>query len=218
MTATISTTVTPRLRGVSHQLAFFVALGAGVALVATAATGRRAAAAAVYAISLALMFGVSATYHRRARSPAARAFWRRADHAAIAVCIAGTYTPICLIAVRGSAGAWLAALVWAGAALAVLRATLWVRAPRGVAAAIYVALGWAGIAYLPEVRAALAPAPLALVGLGGVFYTTGALIYALRRPDPVPDVFGYHEVFHALVIAGAAAHFAAIALVVAGAA
>jgi hemolysin III len=210
----MTTTTKPAFRGVSHQHAFFAALGAGAVLVATATSARAAVAAAIYALSLAAMFGASATYHRLARSPGARRWCQRVDHAAIAIAIAGTYTPICALALDGRAGARLAALVWTGAALGAVRAIAWTRAPRAITAAVYLGLGWALLAYLPEVRAALAPAPLALIAAGGALYTAGALVYATRRPDPRPSVFGYHEVFHAFVCAGAALHFAAIVLIV----
>jgi hemolysin III len=207
-------TDTPVLRGVSHQLAFLCAAGAGAVLVATSRTAHAALATAIYAVSLVAMFGVSATYHRLARSPRARAFWQRADHATIFLFIAGTYTPICLLAVGGSVGARLLALVWTGAAAGALQAILWPRAPRAVTAGLYVVLGWALLAYWSSVAAALGAAPRALLVVGGALYTLGALVYALRRPDPSPRIFGYHEVFHVLVIAASVCHFAAVILLV----
>lgn len=209
---------TPTLRGVSHQFAFFAALGAGAVLVATAASPRVAAAAAIYAVGLAAMFGASATYHRLARSPVARRRWQRVDHAMIFVGIAATYTPICAIALGGPSGTRLAAMVWGGAALGVARAVAWPRAPRFLVAGLYLALGWAAIGYLPEVRAAVSPVALAGIAIGGALYTAGAIVYALKRPDPWPRVFGYHEVFHALTIGGALCHFAAIVQIVRAAA
>ncbi|HTJ42809.1 MAG TPA: hemolysin III family protein [Kofleriaceae bacterium] len=200
----------PTYRGVSHQFAFFVALGAGAALIATARTPWPLA---IYVLGLAAMFGASATYHRLARSPAARRVWRRVDHSMIFVAIAATYTPICAIALRGPSGTRLAMLVWGGAALGIARAIAWTRAPRAITAALYVALGWALIAYLPEVRAALPLSAAILIAIGGLLYTCGAIVYALRRPDPRPAVFGYHEVFHAFVVAAAACHFAAIVVI-----
>lgn len=200
----------PRLRGVSHQFAFFLALGAGAVLTASARTPTAAAAAAIYAATLATMLGTSAIYHRVRWAPRARAIWRRLDHAAIFLFIAGTYTPVAVLALGGGSGARLLALVWLGAGLGVVRAVLWPRAPRAVAAALYVALGWLLVAYWHEVRGALPPAPRALILVGGALYTIGALTYALRRPDPLPRVFGYHEVFHALVVIACACHFAAV--------
>lgn len=204
----------PRLRGVSHHFAFFAALGAGVVLVAMSASARAAGASAVYAVTLAAMFGVSATYHRVNWRPAARRLWRRADHSAIFLVIAGTYTPVCLLAIGGDLGLRLLALVWIGAGLGALQSMLWPHAPRLVTVTLYCTLGWLIVAYLGEVRAALGAAPLSLLLAGGVMYTAGALVYALERPDPSPAVFGYHEIFHVLVIAASICHFAAIAIVV----
>jgi len=204
----------PLLRGVSHQFAGFCAAGAGLVLVAMSQTAHAALAVAVYALSLVAMFGISAAYHRGRWGPRARAFWQRADHSTIFVFIAGTYTPICLLAVGGAAGARLLALVWVGAALGVAQALWWTRAPRALTAGLYVALGWALVAYWGDVSAALGTASSVLLVVGGCLYTVGAAVYALRRPDPVPRVFGYHEVFHALVIAASVCHFAAVLLLV----
>jgi hemolysin III len=200
----------PTLRGVSHQFAFFAALGAGAVLTATAGSARAAVAVAIYAGSLAAMFGISATYHRLARRPRARAIWQRADHAAIFLFIAGTYTPITVLALRTPVGSRLLAMVWGGAALGVIQSLVWPRAPRAIAAALYVALGWSIVACWSDVATAVAPSSLVLLIVGGALYTAGALTYALRRPDPAPRVFGYHEVFHALVIAACVCHFAAV--------
>lgn len=202
----------PSLRGASHRLAFFAAPVAGVALLAVAAThGTRALlACATYVATLIALFGISSGYHRSKGRPKVIARWRRADHSTIFLMIAGTYTPLCLLGVTGAAGVQMLILIWAGALLGVLRATLWTYAPRGISAVLYVALGWLMVAYLGEVRAGIGDALLAVVLLGGVFYTLGAIIYALRRPDPAPLVFGYHEIFHLLVIAAAACHFAVV--------
>ncbi|MCA9679186.1 MAG: hemolysin III family protein [Kofleriaceae bacterium] len=200
----------PRLRGVAHQFSFFVALGAGGVLVAMASTAGAAVAAAIYAVTLATMLGVSASYHRGHWRPAAAVRWRRADHAAIFVFIAGSYTPVCALGVGGAAGARLLVMVWLGATLGALRALLWVDAPRWVSAALYVGLGWLAVAYLPTVAAATGPAVLAPILAGGLLYTVGATVYALRWPDPSPRVFGYHEIFHALVVAAVICHFAAV--------
>jgi hemolysin III len=204
-------TARPRLRGVSHQLAFFTALGAGLVLVAMAASPRIATAAGIYAASLAAMFGISAAYHRGGWAPRVRLLWRRADHATIFLAIAGTYTPICLLVISGS---HLLGLVWAGALAGMLQAVLWPQAPRAVATLLYLALGWLGITHWAEVREALAPGSIIFLIAGGVLYTAGAIVYARRRPDPRPTVFGYHEVFHALVIAASICHFAVVLQIV----
>jgi hemolysin III len=207
------TVVKPRLRGVSHQIAFYVAVLAGVALVAAAGSARSKAATAVYVVLLAAMFGVSASYHRIDWRPRSQAWWGRADHAMIFAFIAGTYTPVSLLALDRVTGHRLLAIAWTAAGLGILRALLWPRAPRVLSAALYVAVGWVVVAYLPEVRSALDPVSLLLLLIGGTFFTIGAVVYATRRPDPVPAVFGYHEVFHALVIVACGCHFAAVARV-----
>jgi hemolysin III len=213
MPRSVVTDAKPRLRGVSHHAAFYVAACAGVALVAATRSARSMAATAVYAVLLAAMFGVSASYHRVEWGPRSLAWWRRADHAMIFVFIAGTYTPLCLLGLEPAVGQRLLALVWTGAGLGILRAVLWPRAPRAIAAAMYVALGWTAAAYLPELTNALDSISESLLLIGGVWYTIGAVVYATRRPDPAPAVFGYHEVFHALVIVACGCHFAAIARV-----
>jgi hemolysin III len=207
----------PLLRGVSHQLAFFVALGAGLVLVGMSRSLRAVSANAVYAVTLASMFAISAAYHRGSWSERALGWWRRADHATIFLFIAGSYTPICLLAIGGPAGLHLLALVWIGAGLGALQALFWARAPRALTGLLGVALGWIAVAYWPDIRSALGPAPRALIIAGGALYTAGALVYVLRRPDPAPRVFGYHELFHALVIGASASHFAAVMMVVRGA-
>jgi hemolysin III len=206
----MSTFVKPRLRGVSHEIGFFVALVGGAWLVATAGSSLASAVTAIYAGTLALMLGVSAGYHRGTRSMVGELRWKRADHAMIFMFVAGTYTPICVLGIGGAAGIRLLMLVWIGAALGALRALLWVRAPRVVSAALYVALGWLAVAFWPDVRSSLGTALLQLLVVGGVLYTVGAIVYALRRPDPLPRWFGYHEVFHVLVIAACVCHFLVI--------
>ena len=207
----MSTAAKPYLRGVSHEVAFFIALVAGGWLVATAASRLAIAVTAIYVITLALMLGVSASYHRGNRSPIAELRWKRADHAMIFVFVAGTYTPICVLGIGGAPGMRILALVWAAAVLGAMRALLWVRAPRVVAAALYVVQGWLMIAFWPDVRSALAATLLHLLVTGGILYTVGAFVYALRRPDPLPRWFGYHEVFHSFVIAASVCHFVLIA-------
>ena len=161
-------------------------------------------------MSLVALFSVSALYHRPTWSPRARLWMRRLDHSAIFLLIAGTFTPLCLL--LGDARAHtLLALVWGGAGLGVLRALLWPRAPRWVATALYLGLGWAAIPLVPAMYRALGPLSLALLAGGGILYSVGAVVYATRRPDPFPRVFGYHEIFHALVVAAAGLHFAVAA-------
>ena len=203
--------VKPRLRGVSHQLAFFAALGAGAVLVALAPAGARLAAA-VYAGSLATMLGTSALYHRSNLTPGPRRWMRRADHAAIFVLIAGTYTPFTLLLPRS--GAAMLALAWGGAALGILRSLFWVTAPPALAAGLYVAFGSGILLFWSPLHAALDAAGLSMLVAGGLLYSIGAVVYAARRPDPAPAVFGYHEIFHVFVVAAAVCHFMVVAGVV----
>ena len=210
--------VKPRLRGVFHQWAFPVALLAGGLLVVLASSDRARLALAIYAVSLAALFGVSALYHRVEWRPRARAWMRRLDHSMIFVLIAGTYTPFALLVIDSSLGDVLLAVVWAGAAVGVVFNLLWPGQPKWVAALAAVAVGAPLAAAMPALVDAAGPGPLILISLGAVLYCLGALVYAIQRPDPRPSVFGYHEILHVLVIAAALAHFVAIAIYAAPAA
>jgi hemolysin III len=204
----------PRLRGVSHELAFVASLPLGIALglAAHGAAGR--AAAIVYGAAVAFMLGASGLYHRVTWSPRRRRLMRRVDHAGVYALIAGSYTPVGLLVLHGSLRVLVLAIVWAGAVSAILLKAVWVAAPKWLAVAIAVPLGWVGVVALPQVaiRAGLT-ACLLLVG-GGLAYTAGGLVYALRRPDPIPTLFGYHELFHALVLVAVALQYAGIAFYV----
>jgi hemolysin III len=204
----------PRLRGVLHQYAFFASLLAGVPLVATAPTTSARFAATAFAASVAAMFGVSAVYHRVTWRPRPRAWMARVDHATIYLLIAGTYTPYALLALSGAWRVVVLAVVWSGAAAAIVLKFAWVDAPKALAAALGVALGWAGVVALPKLMEEVGATATVLVVAGGGLYTAGAVVYALRRPDPLPAVFGYHELFHALVVAGVACHYASVAFFV----
>lgn len=206
----------PLLRGVSHQAAFFATLGAGAVLVAIAAGHGHAAIALVYALSLATMFGVSALYHRPNWPPRARALMRRLDHSAIFLLIAGTYTPFCLLGVDRAQGAWLLGIVWSGAIVGIAQKLIWPNTPRWLSATPYVVLGWVALASIPYATPRMGNDAIALLVAGGVAYTVGAVVYATRRPNPAPLVFGYHEIFHALVIVASVLHFVAVARVVLG--
>jgi hemolysin III len=211
--------VKPSWRGASHRAAFLAAPLPVLALMAVAA-GRGTVVVAsclIYSITFVALFGVSSSYHLCKGPPATVLRWKRADHATIFLMIAGTYTPLSAIGVGGEVGAQMLVLIWAGAILGVLRATLWHKAPRGISAALYLALGWLLAWYMSEVRVALGDPMLALMLTGGAFYTIGAVIYALKRPDPLPAEFGYHEIFHALVILAAACHFVFVIVLVSGA-
>ncbi len=202
----------PRLRGVSHKWAFFVSLALGAVLVLTAPSGRAMAAAAVYAACVATLFGTSALYHRITwQSPSARRWMRRLDHSAIFLLIAGSYTPFALLVIDGTLADVILAVVWIGAGAGIVLKLVWVDAPKWLMALIYVLLGWVAVAAMPDLLSDLGVTATAMVAVGGVLYTVGAVVYALRRPDPSPTVFGYHEVFHLLVIAAAGLQYAVIA-------
>lgn len=212
MLGSVDPDLRPRLRGVSHEYAFFVSAFLGVILVAAAAGTAERAAAAVFAATTATMFAVSALYHRITWQPRARRWMRRLDHAAIYLLIAGTYTPFGLLALS-SAWRWtLLPIVWGGAFVAIVLKVAWVDSPKWLAAAIGIALGWVGVVAMPQIWDHAGAAGVTLLAIGGVLYTAGAVVYTVQRPDPVPAVFGYHELFHALVIGAAACQYAAVAL------
>jgi hemolysin III len=205
----------PRLRGVSHLWAFYVSLALGAALVAASPAGQPRLASAIYALSVAGLFGTSALYHRISwASLAARRWMRRLDHSMIFVLIAGTYTPFALLVLDGDLATVILVVVWAGALAGVLMKLVWIDAPKPLVAVSYILLGWVAVAAFPDIIEDLGITGLALVAIGGLLYTAGAVVYALQRPDPAPTVFGYHEVFHALVILAAALQYAAIAFYV----
>jgi hemolysin III len=203
----------PRLRGVSHEWAFFVSLIAGSVLVAAAPTPRATLAVAVYAVSLSALLGVSALYHRVDwRRPEIRRWVRRLDHSMIFLLIAGTTTPFAVLVLDGTWAKALLIAVWAGAAAGVIVELIWVEAPKWATAVVYLAVGWIGALGFPGIVVNAGIGAGVLIGLGGLLYTAGAVIYARQRPDPNPAVFGYHEIVQALVLAAAAAHFAAVAI------
>jgi hemolysin III len=207
--------VKPRLRGVFHQYAFVVAVAAGVTLGVLADAGRERLGASIYALCLALMFGASALYHRGPwRSASVRAWMRRLDHSGIFLLIAGTYTPFALIALDGRLSTTLLVLVWAGAAAGLVLNLVWIDAPGWLVACVYVSLGWIGALAMPQLFSEVGITWTVLLLVGGALYTLGAVAYALHRPDPWPAVFGFHEVFHVLVIAAATVQFVGVAGVV----
>jgi len=201
----------PRLRGVIHEYAFFVALAAGPLLVFLAPDARARVAAGIYAVGLAGLLGTSALYHRLHWRPAIRRWLRRLDHSMIFVLIAGTYTPIALLTFSTSLSTVIMVLVWSGALGGVVLSLAWPDAPKWVMALVYVALGSVGVIAVPEMVTRTGLAATFLVLGGGVLYVAGAVIYARGRPDPWPKVFGYHELFHVLVVVAAGLHYAAIA-------
>jgi hemolysin III len=203
----------PRLRGVTHEWAFFISLVAGAGLIAAAPSGQSRLAMAIYAASLSGLLGTSALYHRvNWRRPEIRRWMRRLDHSMIFLLIAGTVTPFALLVMSGPLADALLIAVWAGALAGIAVELIWVDAPKWVSTIVYLAVGWIGLLGFPAIVVAAGVGAGALIAGGGVLYTAGAVIYARQRPDPNPAVFGYHEIFHVLVLAAAAAHFAAVAI------
>jgi hemolysin III len=203
------------MRGVLHQWAFVVSLGLGLALVLVASPGRERLAAAIYAVSVAGLLGTSATYHRVNWTRAgARRWMRRLDHSMIYVLIAGTYTPFGLLVLEGTLATAILIAVWGGAVAGIILQLAWADAPNWLSALVYVVLGWVAVATVPDLLEGLGIVATLMVAGGGILYTVGAVVYALRRPDPAPTVFGYHEVFHALVIVAAGLQYAVIAFYV----
>ncbi len=204
--------VKPRLRGVSHQWAFFISVGLGIALVISAPSGTATAAAAVYAASVATLFGSSAVYHRVDwKRPNARRWMRRLDHSAIFLLIAGSYTPFALLALDGTLADVILGVIWAGALAGIVLKLVWIDAANWLTATIYVLLGSVAFGAFPGLVSEVGLTASGMVALGGLLYTVGAVVYARRRPDPVPAVFGYHEVFHVLVILASGLQYAVIA-------
>jgi hemolysin III len=210
----MSVELRPRLRGVLHAVAFAVSCIVGAVFVAATPTSRLFAAA-TFAASASTMLGTSALYHRVAwRSRRARLWMQRADHAGIFLLIAGTYTPVCLISLHGAWRTSILAVVWTGAAIATLSKVCWVATPKWLSALIGIVLGWVGVITLPQLERHAGLPAFVLLAAGGLAYTAGAVVYARRRPDPVPRVFGYHELFHALTIAALACQYVAVAFFV----
>jgi hemolysin III len=200
----------PGLRGVSHAWAFWFALIAGSVLTVYAPSGAARAAAIVYSAGLCALFAASGLYHRWRWNPRWRPLLRRIDHSTIYVFIAASYTPVALLVLSGTIKIVVLASIWGGALAGIALSVAWITAPRVLVAASYVALGWVAVITLPQL-ADLGLVPLVLFAAGGVIYSIGAGVYALRRPNPWPQIFGFHEVFHALVILAAVTHFVAIA-------
>ncbi len=200
----------PRLRGVSHQWAFFVSLLAGAALIVVANGTREVVAASIYAFSLSALLGTSALYHRVTWEPGPRRWMRRLDHTMIFVLIAGTYTPFALLVMEGTLADVILIVVWASALGGAILNLAWWDAPKWFTAAVYISTGWAALAAMPQLWDKIGPVAVGLLAFAGALYTAGAVIYARRSPDPNPEVFGYHEIFHLLVIIAAALNYAVV--------
>ncbi len=205
----------PTLRGVSHQIAFFAAIVATAALIVQAPSARAAVACGVYGASLVALFGISALYHRPHWSPEKRQIMRRLDHSAIFLLIAGTYTPLFALLDDPSLHHRPLWIVWIGAALGIGKSMLWPHAPKWITAALCVLLGWAAVGDVARLAPVMGPVSTWLLVAGGLIYSGGAVVYARKRPDPIPRVFGYHEVFHALVILASVCTFVSVLHIVA---
>jgi hemolysin III len=202
----------PRLRGVTHAYAFWIALVAAASLVLLAPGGAARYAAAIYGAGLCALFGGRGLYHRWRWHPRWRPLLRRIDHSTIYVFIAACYTPVGMLVLSGGIRWAVLVTVWAGAALGVAFSVAWISAPRALSSATYVALGWVAVIAFPQMSATLPGVALLLIAGGGVLYTVGAVVFALGRPNPWPRVFGFHEIFHVFVILAAIAHFVAMAV------
>jgi hemolysin III len=202
--------IVPRLRGISHLFASGVAVIAAVVIVVVAPGGRATVAVAIYGAGLAALFGGSALYHRWPGPARFKPVLQRIDRSTIFVFIAASYTPIALVVLHGPLSVVVLVLAWAGAAVGVAFSAGWVNAPAAVRTGCYLALGWMALIALPQLIRELSVVPLVLLGVGGVLYSVGAVIYARQKPNPWPQTFGFHEIFHALVIAAAASQYTAV--------
>lgn len=202
--------IVPKLRGLIHAYAFWVALAAGLTLVVLADGGRATLASLIYAVGLCGLFAGSATYHRWRWDMKWRPLLRRVDHSTIFLFIAASYTPVVLLTLEGTLADVVLIVVWSGALAGIVFSIAWISAPRLLVAATYLALGWTAVAVLPDLIDQAGIAPTVLIAVGGLLYSLGATVYALKRPDPWPTVFGFHELFHAFVTLAALVHFVAI--------
>jgi hemolysin III len=196
---------------VFHQYAFFAALVVGGLLIAGASGTKTRVAAVVFAAAVAAMFGASALHHRITWQERGYRWSRRIDHAGVYLAIAGSYTPFGLLVLTGTWRIVVLAIVWGGAAAAIVLKFVWVDAPKWLAAVIAISLGWVAVVVFPQLVDGIGWDGTTLVLAGGLCYTLGGIVYALRRPDPLPAVFGYHEIFHLLVIAAVVLQYSVVA-------
>lgn len=203
--------VKPRWRGWIHAGTFPVSIAAGIVLISLAHGSLAKWASAVFMLTSMLLFGISALYHRINWKPETKQLFRRLDHANIFLLIAGTYTPVALLALPADQGTLLLALVWAGALLGIGFRVFWIGSPRWLYVPLYVILGWAAVMYLGDIYQA-SPAAMVLVIVGGLLYTAGSVVYGMKRPNPLPGAFGFHEIFHALTVLAFLCHWTAALL------
>lgn len=206
--------IKPHLRGWLHLATFPLSLAAGIVLVALAPDTRTRIASAVFAVSASSLFGSSALFHRGHWGPRLHGVLRRLDHSNIFLLIAGTYTPFALMLLDGGKARILLALVWGGALMGIAFRVFWIGAPRWLYLPVYIALGWAAVFWLGDFATSAGPAVLTLIIVGGLLYSVGGLVYGLKRPNPIPRWFGFHEVFHSLTIAAFVVHYVGVSLVV----
>jgi hemolysin III len=204
----------PLLRGVLHLYAAIAAVAGAAVLLLVADSAGAYVGGAIFAASLILLYGTSAAYHRITWTPTIRGLIKRLDHSMIFVLIAGTYTPFCLVVLSLPWGITMLSVIWGLAGGGILLRIAWPNAPRWLVVSLYVILGWLALIGAWELAARLDPSPLVLLALGGAVYTLGGIVYATKRPDPWPRVFGYHEVFHLLVILGSVVHYSIVAIYV----
>ncbi|HEX7461679.1 MAG TPA: hemolysin III family protein [Dermatophilaceae bacterium] len=206
--------VKPLLRGWIHAGTFPLVLAAGIVLVALAPNGRSRIGAIIFATTAALLFGTSAVYHRGNWSESVRGLLKRMDHSNIFLIIAGTYTPFALLLLPPNQTRSLLLIAWIGAIGGVLFRVFWVGAPRWLYTPIYVALGWVAVFYLKPLYEAGGAAVVVLIAIGGLLYTLGAVVYGIKRPNPSPRWFGFHEIFHVLTVAAFVVHYIAVSMAV----
>lgn len=211
--ARLTTEERPALRGWLHAITVLAVVAGAAVLLLVADSARAYVGGAIFAASLFLLYGTSATYHRVHWRPTARQVVKRLDHAMIFVLIAGTYTPLCL-QVSLAWGIPMLSVVWGIAGAGIVLKLLWPDGPRWLSVALYVALGWLALAAVSELVTWFSAVELAMLGIGGALYTVGGVVYAIRRPDPWPRVFGYHEIFHLFVVAGSALHYSLVVIYV----
>jgi len=217
MTSATADMPRPRLRGRLHQIAFIVWIPAGITLVALGRTALARVAAAIYSVCVLALYGVSASYHRLPWSPRARRWMRRLDHSTIFILIAGSYTPLGLLALHHAWRVSILSTVWGVALVGIVLKMVHLEKMDRIGMALYIALGWTALIALPEIVRSLGTAPIVLLFAGGILYTVGAIFFALHRPHLNPRVFGYHEMWHSMVIGGSVCHYAMILLLATGA-